>query len=199
MTSPSRLTEVSILVRHLVPIRQINETLIEPRLTTQTQTVSTPFNCIHRANPYASYNSDKVSHFLRTAGIMSCYPNTLGLAAANALVNNHQSLRATPVIKAVIRDLKRYMIWSNKYNGTRILPVSYSATDVLNITRPQGFLEYLYLGDQASAVDFWMVSCVQGVWTKSETLTSFIVQELFMGRRIEYGHVWLGLFCMFAS
>lgn len=77
--------------------------------------------------------------------------------------------------------------------------MSYSAADVLNITRPQGFLEYLYLGDQASAVDFWMVSCVQGLWTKSETLTSFLVQELFVGRRIEYGHVWLGLFCMFVS
>ncbi|THX49022.1 hypothetical protein D6D06_08782 [Aureobasidium pullulans] len=131
-------------------------------------TVSTPFNCIHRANPYASYNPDKVSHFLRTAGIMSCYPNTLGLAAANALVNNHQSLRATPVIKAVIRDLKRYMIWSNKYNGTRILPVSYSAADVLNITRPQGFLEYLYLGDQASAVDFWM--CKNYSWAGESSM-----------------------------
>lgn len=183
----------------MVPIRQINETLSDSRLTTQTQTVATPFNCINRANPYSSYNSDNVIHFLRTAGIMSCYPNTLGLTAADAVVNSHHSLRATPVIKAVIRDLKKYMIWSNKYNGTRILPVSYSAADVLNITRPQGFLEYLYLGDQASAVDFWMVSCVQGLWTKSETLTSFIVQELFMGRRIEYGHVWLGLFCMFVS
>lgn len=86
MTSPSRLTEVSILVRHLVPIRQINETLIEPRLTTQTQTVSTPFNCIHRANPYASYNPDKVSHFLRTAGIMSCYPNTLRVCHALSII-----------------------------------------------------------------------------------------------------------------
>ncbi|THW03902.1 hypothetical protein D6D26_03134 [Aureobasidium pullulans] len=131
-------------------------------------TVATPFNCINRANPYSSYNSDNVIHFLRTAGIMSCYPNTLGLTAAHAVVNSHHSLRATPVIKAVIRDLKKYMIWSNKYNGTRILPVSYSAADVLNITRPQGFLEYLYLGDQASAVDFWM--CKNYSWVGESSM-----------------------------
>ncbi|TIA00199.1 hypothetical protein D6C88_00262 [Aureobasidium pullulans] len=131
-------------------------------------TVATPFNCINRANPYSSYNSDNVIHFLRTAGIMSCYPNTLGLTAADAVVNSHHSLRATPVIKAVIRDLKKYMIWSNKHNGTRILPVSYSAADVLNITRPQGFLEYLYLGDQASAVDFWM--CKNYSWVGESSM-----------------------------
>ncbi|KAG9603021.1 putative cytochrome P450, partial [Aureobasidium melanogenum] len=84
--------------------------------------VSTPFSCIRRNTPYKSYNTANVSSFLTTAGIMAGYVNTLAIVAANSLVNNQDSLRATPVLKAVVRDLKRFLVLSNEKKGTRILP-----------------------------------------------------------------------------
>jgi len=52
--------------------------------------------------------------FFKTVDIMANYTNTLGLVVANALLNGDDHISAVPVIKAVLRDLKRYMNLKNE-------------------------------------------------------------------------------------
>lgn len=122
------------------------------------QGVSTPVCCISRMRPYESYNTANVSSFLRTAGVMAAYSNTLAITVANGLVNGRDHLNVTPVLKAVIRDLKRHLARSSETTGTRTIPVGYSSACVPPINLTPGFIEYLYSGDKETTVDFWAVS-----------------------------------------
>ena len=89
---------------------------------------------------------------------MAAYPNTLEITAANGLVNGRDHLNVTPVLKAVIRDLKRYLARCSETKGTRTIPVGYSSACVPPINLTPGFIEYLYSGDRETTVDFWAVS-----------------------------------------
>ena len=40
---------------------------------------------------------------------MARFPNTLSLLAANQLINSDATLPGAPVLKAVVRDLKKYV------------------------------------------------------------------------------------------
>jgi hypothetical protein len=103
---------------------------------------------------------------------MAAYPNTLAITAANELVNGRDHLNVTPVLKAVIRDLKRYLARSSKTTGTRILPVGYSSAHVPHINLTPGFIEYLYSGDKETTIDFWGVSSLGHLGTDSKALTT---------------------------
>jgi hypothetical protein len=100
---------------------------------------------------------------------MARYTNTLGIVAANSVVNHRDSLHATPVLKAVVRDLKKYLNFSNKSKRTRVLPVGYSPSSAVHINH-SGFLEYLYFGDEENAIDFLAVSCHSRLVAGSKTL-----------------------------
>jgi hypothetical protein len=104
---------------------------------------------------------------------MAAYPNTLAITAANELVNGRDHLNVTPVIKAVVRDLKRHLLFNSKTKGTRILPVGYSSAAVLHINYTPGFLEYLYYGDKEATVDFWSVSRFVSLGTGFRILTMY--------------------------
>jgi NADH:ubiquinone oxidoreductase subunit F (NADH-binding) len=86
---------------------------------------------------------------------MASYPNTLGLLAASETVNNEATLSATPVIKATVRDLKKYMKLKNEVTGQRVLPVGYDAA--MSSARDKMILDYLAGGDSESSIDFWTV------------------------------------------
>lgn len=103
-----------------------------------------------------------MTEFFQTVDVMSQYPNTLGLLAGVAIMNNHVTESAAPVVKAIIRDLKRYMQLQNAASGRRILPVGYAVATVEQLETT--ILNYLSLGDPASSIDFWMVSCVFILW-----------------------------------
>ena len=66
------------------------------------------------------------------------------------------SVTAAPVIRAVVRDLKKYMGLKNEVIEQRVLPVGYSAADVRELNKAS--LDYLSAGDEASRVDFWSAS-----------------------------------------
>ena len=87
---------------------------------------------------------------------MASFPNTLGLLAANTVINGDTTLPAAPVIRAVVRDLKKYMSMRHRLTGQRVLPIGYNAATTS--ARDQTILEYLSLGDQA--IDFWTVGGV---------------------------------------
>lgn len=118
--------------------------------------VSSRFNTINRFDPYKSYQQTLLTEFFQTVNVMAQYPNTLGLLVASNLVNDKNSEKATPVVKAVVRDLKRYMKLQNETCGQRTVPIGYDAatTDGRDMT----ILDYLSLGDPASSIDFWTVS-----------------------------------------
>lgn len=120
--------------------------------------IATRFNSINRGDPYKSYHQMAMTEYFQTVGVMAQYPNTLGLLAGNQVINNPITQKAAPVIRAVVRDIKRYMKIQNEANGQRILPVGYTAAmvDQLDIT----VLDFLSQGDPASSIDFWTVSVV---------------------------------------
>lgn len=119
--------------------------------------VPTRFNAINRADPYGSYHSTAMTEYFQTVKAMAEYPNTLGLLAGNGIINSPSNQNAAPIIKAVVRDLKRYMKLQNTATGQRILPIGYTAAgiDLLDTT----VLKYLSLGNLANSIDFWTVSC----------------------------------------
>lgn len=118
--------------------------------------VATRFSSINRADPYSSYHQPAMTEYFQTVEVMAQYPNTLGLLAGYGVVNSPTTQKAAPVIKAVVRDLKRFMEIHSKANGQRILPIGYTAATVdLLDTR---VLDFLSLGDPASSIDFWTVS-----------------------------------------
>jgi hypothetical protein len=133
---------------------------------------------------------------------MSAYPNTLAITAANELVNGRGHLNVTPVIKAVVRDLKRYLLCNSKTRGTRILPVGYSSASVPDINYTPGFLEYLYYGDKEATVDFWSVSRFVNLGTGFRILTMYTHSSPNMaglGRRICKSLAGIGWYAYFAS
>ncbi|KAF3051033.1 hypothetical protein E8E11_008109 [Didymella keratinophila] len=117
--------------------------------------VYTIFSSINRAEPYKSYHRPALDEYFHTVNVMAQYPNTLGLLAGNSVTNGPRNQRCVPVIKAVVRDLKRYMKLHHEATGQRILPIGYTAAtvDLLDMTA----LDFLSQGDPASSIDFWTV------------------------------------------
>jgi hypothetical protein len=101
--------------------------------------------------------------FFKTVDVMASYPNTLGLLAVSGLVNDEATLSATPVIKAIVRDLMKYMKMKNEVTRQRVLLVVYNAAT--SGVRDKTILDYLTGGDGGSSIDFWTVSGTKiGMW-----------------------------------
>lgn len=87
---------------------------------------------------------------------MATYSNTLGVLVANEVINDQASTAAAPVIRAVTRDIKRYMALAHEASEQRILPIGYSAADVRMNTRPS--FDYLTADSVDESIDFFCVS-----------------------------------------
>lgn len=122
--------------------------------------VSTPWNSISRFDPRKSYNPDNMTSFFKTVDVMAGFSNTLGILAANTLVNNDATLPIAAFIKAVVRDLKRYMKVKHEADGQRVLPVGYNAAT--GSARDKSVLMYLTPGSDDHSLDFWTVSRIAG-------------------------------------
>lgn len=96
-----------------------------------------------------------MSHFFKTADVLAAYPNSLGIIPGITIINDVSTIHAAPVIRAVVRDLKRYLTLKHEVTGQRVLPVGYDAADVRSIERPTR--EYLAAGAEGSRIDFWAV------------------------------------------
>jgi hypothetical protein len=115
-----------------------------------------------------------VTSFFKTLDVMASYPNTLGLLASSEIVNNEATLSATPVIKATIRDLKKYMKLKNEITGQRVLPIGYDAAT--SGVRDQTILGYLAGGDSEGSIDFWTVSGACEEWKMTKANLSISVK-----------------------
>lgn len=113
--------------------------------------------------PFESYNQELLEHCFSTVDCMATYPNTLGVLVANEVINDHASTAAESVIRAVTRDVKRYMAMAREASAQRVLPVGYSAADVRMFTRST--FDYLNAGSQDESIDFYCVSRCHGHFT----------------------------------
>lgn len=88
---------------------------------------------------------------------MSQYANTLGLVVANGALSTIYSTAAAPMIKMVIRDVKRYMNVAQESGagGQRRLPLGYSASNSRLILRTT--FNYFTAGERSETVDFFCV------------------------------------------
>lgn len=86
---------------------------------------------------------------------MSHYPNTLGAVVANGALSTIYSTSAAPMIKTVIRDVKRYMATAWASVGQRKLPLGYSASSTRLILKTT--FDYFSAGTQGETVDFFCV------------------------------------------
>ncbi|KAE8846310.1 hypothetical protein HRS9139_00877 [Pyrenophora teres f. teres] len=172
-----------------LPLRYL---YIELTMHASIKTVSTPFNAINRLAPNESYNPVTMVSFFKTVGIMASFPNTLGLLAGNELINNDATMPVAGVLKAVVRDLKKYMKLQNEANGQRVLPIGYNAAT--SSARDQEVLEYLTVGDDEISIDFW--ACKNYDWKEISDMTRSGYNDLlhrFSGTTIpmffsEYGN-----------
>lgn len=117
------------------------------------QDVNTPTISINRAEPAATYNEKYLQHVFATIDVFSKYDNVLAFFSANEVVNDASSTSAATYVKAVTRDMRKYI----KARKLREIPVGYSAADVAE-NRLQ-MAQYLNCGDDADARgDFFAVS-----------------------------------------
>jgi 1,3-beta-glucanosyltransferase GAS5 len=101
----------------------------------------------------ASYNDDFLQRVFATTELMSQYDNTLLFFSGNEVIEKPDKSWASPYIKAVVRDIKRYI----SERGLRQVPVGYAATDL-----PENRFElgnYLNCGSNSiSRADFYALN-----------------------------------------
>ncbi|AAS51900.2 ADL021Wp [Eremothecium gossypii ATCC 10895] len=88
--------------------------------------VNTPKASISRFNTECSYNANYLQHVFATVDAFQKYDNLLGFFAGNEVINDKDTTETAPYVKAVVRDMKKYM----KAKKYRKIPVGYSAADV---------------------------------------------------------------------
>ena len=93
-----------------------------------------------------------LQHVFATIDVFSKYTNTLGFFAANEVINAANSTRAATVVKALIRDMRKYI----GKHVNRPIPVGYSAADVAENRREMAY--FLNCGSDDTRSDFFAVS-----------------------------------------
>ncbi|RYP73189.1 hypothetical protein DL770_007818 [Monosporascus sp. CRB-9-2] len=117
--------------------------------------LSTPHRTIRRNAPSESYTVDLLQAYFRAIDCMAAYRNTLGAVVANEVINSIPATVAAPVIRAVTRDVKRYMALAAEVAGQRVLPVGISSADVRSILEPQ--FAYFSAGGEEETIDIFAV------------------------------------------
>lgn len=115
--------------------------------------LSNPYQCINRMRPYESYTTELVNSYVQTIDGLAKYDNILGVVASDVLINNAQSTEAAPVIRAVVRDIKRHMNRQYELKGQRILPVGIG--DEKYASSSTDSIDYFTAGDKNEQIDFY--------------------------------------------
>jgi len=111
--------------------------------------VNTPTRSLHRTLPWTTYNEIYMQHVFATIDVMSKYDNLMAFFTANEVVNDEKTTAAATYVKAVTRDIKRYI----KERVKRPIPVGYSAADVAE--NRWEIMQYLDCGDDNARSDFF--------------------------------------------
>lgn len=118
--------------------------------------VNTPKNSLNPLNNetlQVSYNTGYLQHIFATIDAFKDYNNTLGFFSANEVINSYNTTIGAPYVKAVTRDMKKYI----KAQSKRIIPVGYSAADIIESRWEQ--MCYFNCGDdEDSRIDMFGVN-----------------------------------------
>jgi 1,3-beta-glucanosyltransferase GAS5 len=107
----------------------------------------------YEAAVHASYNDDFLQRIFATTELFAKYDNTLLFFSGNEVIAYPNQTWASPYIKSVVRDIKRYL----SERGFRQIPVGYAATDLVDNRVQLG--EYLNCGgNAASRADFYALN-----------------------------------------
>lgn len=115
--------------------------------------LSTPHMAINRAAPYRAYTTSLLEHYFRTVDCFDKYTNTLGVFAANTVINGPESTPAAEIVRAVVRDVKKYISLKASVSNARLLPVGVTNADVNTIQ--YDLLQYFTAGGKEERVDFY--------------------------------------------
>lgn len=111
--------------------------------------VNTPKHSLNRADPKPSYNAGYLQTIFATIDAFKDYDNVLGFFAANEVINSENSTKTAPYVKAVVRDMKKYI----KKQSKRQIPVGYSAADIADNRWEQ--MQYFNCGDEEERIDMF--------------------------------------------
>ncbi|KAG4306134.1 hypothetical protein PORY_000122 [Pneumocystis oryctolagi] len=113
--------------------------------------VNTALISLWSVNTRLSYTDEYLQNIFATIDAFKNYNNLIGFFAGNEVVASVHHTDALPWIKAVVRDMKRYIYHHSK----RKIYVGYSATD-LNNRLPTAL--YLNCGKENTRVDFYAIN-----------------------------------------
>ncbi|RYP64240.1 hypothetical protein DL771_008864 [Monosporascus sp. 5C6A] len=153
--------------------------------------LSTPRWTIRRNAPFESYTADLLQAYFRAIDCMAAYRNTLGVIVANEVINSVPATVAAPVIRAVTRDVKRYMALAAEVAGQRVLPVGISSAQFMSILEPQ--FVYFSAGREEETIDFFSFNCYSWAGESSMYISGYSsLAKQFKGTHIpvffsEYG------------
>ncbi|KAK1955795.1 glycolipid anchored surface protein [Colletotrichum sublineola] len=133
--------------------------------------LSSPQSCINRHSPFESYTPTLLHNYFAVVDCMAAYPNTLGVIAANEVINTAASTGGASVIRAVTRDVKRYMTLAAELHGQRVLPVGLSSAKILNFFRDE--FKYFTGGDPSEALDFFCFNDYSWIGTSSLAISGY--------------------------
>ncbi|KTW29386.1 hypothetical protein T552_01340 [Pneumocystis carinii B80] len=125
--------------------------------------VNTALISLWSLNTKSSYTEEYIQNIFATVDAFKKYPNVAGFFAGNEVVSSVEQTRALPWVKAVVRDLKKYI----NLQSERKIPVGYSATD-LNNRVPTAF--YLNCGKAEERVDFYAINLYS--WCSPSSFTT---------------------------
>lgn len=90
---------------------------------------------------------------------MASFPNTLGALVADHLINDTRSECCAPVMKAVLRDVKKYIALRYQKAGQRRLPLGFGGHSYKDDRK---VLNYMATGGDDRSIDFWTV-CIRRI------------------------------------
>ncbi|KAK9466828.1 Glucanosyltransferase-domain-containing protein [Lipomyces arxii] len=129
--------------------------------------VATAEVAISRDYPMYSYNYVLLQHNFATIDAFSSYSNLLGFTAANEVVNAVNTTDTATVLKAVIRDMKRYIA----AQAPRTIPVGYCAADVAE--NRYELAHYLNCGPEEERAEFFGLNDYSWCGASSYTVSGY--------------------------
>ncbi|KAI1454764.1 glycoside hydrolase family 72 protein [Annulohypoxylon moriforme] len=102
---------------------------------------------------YGSYRLGLMDWYFKAVDEMTKYPNTLGLVVSCRAIAGPTDTSVAPILRAIVRDVKKYIRLASKKKNWRALPVGISAPDLKPSLKLQ--YEYFVSGPEKDAVDFF--------------------------------------------
>ncbi|KAI0837435.1 glycoside hydrolase family 72 protein [Hypoxylon sp. FL0890] len=102
---------------------------------------------------FETYYNEVLQSYFRAIDNMARYSNTLGLVVSYEFIKDATLTVMAPLIRSVVRDVKRYMRLVSTKRTQRVLPVGIIASDIQDVLKPQ--FDYFAAEPDSEALDFF--------------------------------------------